>query len=354
MDLLLLVLLVAVCVAFSLVNGANDLSGMIATLVATRGMRASGARLIALAGLWIGVTLSSGLVAATIALGLVDLAHGPVSAIAALEAWLAGVSGAFVWGLLARRLGVPTSATHAFVGSLCGATLACTARGDLVNWGIAALLAPPHRIEGAMKVAAGLVLSPLVGGTLGFLLFRVMAATLRRATRGVTHTLRRLECAAVLAQAASYGANDAQNCMGVMAGAFMSAHWLPAQEAAAFSVPMWMRAVVAVAVSAGGLVGSANIMRRLGRGLFHVRPPEALAGQVASTVAVLLAARGGAPVSSTQVASSALIGVGRAWRPRHVRWARVREILRTWILTAPGAFGIGFVLALALRVAVPR
>jgi PiT family inorganic phosphate transporter len=98
------------------------------------------------------------------------------------------------------------------------------------------------------------------------------------------------------------------------------------------------------------LIGSGRIVRTVGSGLIQLTIPEAASGQLAEALSVLGAAQVGAPVSSSQVLSSALVGAGGAFRPRHVRWARVRQILMTWVLTFPCAMLFGGALTFITRI----
>ena len=331
----ILLSLVFVCgTGFTLVNGMNDVSGSIGSLCSSRAANVRQARLLAIFGMWIGILLSSDLVSRTVALELANLTGTPPQA--ALGIWLSALLGSIAWVALARRMGIPTSSTHTFIGSLCGATLFATADWQKVNWGWQSLC-QGHRAEGVMKVFLGLICSPLIGGGLGYFLFRLLSRCLRRATIEVNQAIRRCELGTVLVQSITYGMNDAHTAMGILAGASLSLY--PHEGSFAVSLPI--KLTIGLALSLGALLGSHNIMRTMGRGLFLVRPAEALAGQAGAALSVLAAAQMGAPVSSSQVTSSALVGAGGAWRPQHVRWRRVRDILLTWVITFPCAATIG-------------
>lgn len=330
-----MIVLVATAVGFSVVNGMNDISAVIAPLIATRAMTVRSAHLVALCGIVLGILFAHAAVAQTVAFGLVDL--GPADPARTMDAWIGAIGGALAWGVLARRFGIPTSATHAFIGALCGATLAATRQPALVHWGFDALA--DARIEGVMKVAAGLVLSPLVGSLLGFVLFHTLIATLKSATAPVHDVIKNTQRAVLLWQTFCYGSNDAQTVMGaVTAATLLSPH-------DGFQIPLWIKIVNLAALSTGVLLGSANILRTMGGGLIQLTTAEAACGQIGEAASVLGAAWLGAPVSSTQVLSSALVGAGGANRPRHVRWKRVREIVLTWLLTAPCAALLGALIA---------
>ncbi len=348
-EIVLLALTGVACIWLALLNGMNDLSGMAATLMATRALQPRGAQLVAIGGVWLGILTGVAAVAQTVALGLIDLKQGGFEHAPALAVWFGGVVATVIWGTLARHLGIPTSATHAFVGSLCGATLAGTLRPELIHWGFREFAHNPGQLHGITKVLAGLVLSPIVGGALGYSIFKIISASLRRASRKANTRIRGLECLAVLLQAFSYGTNDAQKITGVLVGALTASGFVQHAPSAPFVVPLWIQILTAVSISVGAVIGSAKIIRTMGRGLFHVLPAEAFSGQLAAAVSVYGASLTGAPVSSTQVTSSALVGVGGAWRPRHVRWHKVREILMTWVFTFPCSAIIGGMITFLIK-----
>lgn len=319
---------------FTLLNGMNDISGVIGSLCASRAMSVRQAQILALMGIWLGIILGSDAVAKTVALGLATITDCPPRV--ALAIWLGALAGSIVWVSIARRFSIPTSSTHTFIGALCGATLASTAQWGRVNWGAQTLL-QNHQAVGVMKVFMGLILSPLLGGAVGYVIFRLLAYTLRKATRRVNSALRRCEIAVVATQSITYGLNDAHTVMGILAGASLSL--FPSDGSFAVSPPV--KLIIGLALSVGALLGSQGIMRTMGRGLYIVRPAEAFSGQSGAAFAVFMAAQVGAPVSSSQVISTALVGAGGAWRPHHVRWRRVIDIMLTWVITFPCAAVIG-------------
>ncbi len=340
----LMAVLICTGMWFSVINGMNDISGLIAPVVATRATSVVRAHALAIVGLWLGIFLAHAAVARTVALGLVHFPKHTLPPSFVLVVWLGGVAGAVIWGICARRLGVPTSATHAFMGSLCGAALAASGSTSSVDWGVASLFSTVPHIQGMMKVVGGLILSPLAGSLLGYLMFRLLILLGVRASQAAHGVLRRGQCAILVLAAFCYGSNDAQNVMGAIVGALMSRAWI-----ASFHVPWWLGLMNAIALTVGVLIGSSRIIRTVGSGLIALTVAEATCGQAAETMSVLTAAHLGAPVSSSQVLSSALVGAGGAYRPRHVRWARVRQILFVWIITFPGACAVGGTLATILR-----
>lgn len=321
--------------AFGALNGMNDGSVLVGTLCSSRAMSLVRAQWLAIVGIWLGIWLGADAVSKTVCLGLVHLEG--VSRSAALTVWMSALGGALCWGALARRFSIPSSATHSFIGAICGATLVGTWSLTAVNWA-----------TGVGKVFLGLIFSPLMGGALGFLVFRTLVLCLHSANSSVFARLRQGERVAVLFQSICYGINDAHSVIGLVMGACLSAQ-LTSLHGDQFVVPWPIKLMVATSLTVGALLGSKGMLQAVSRGLYLVRPPEALAAQSAAALAVLGASFVGAPVSSSQVNSSALIGVGGAWRPRHVRWRKVWSIMLTWVITFPGALCLGALVCAGVR-----
>jgi PiT family inorganic phosphate transporter len=79
----------------------------------------------------------------------------------------------------------------------------------------------------------------------------------------------------------------------------------------------------------------------VGAGFFRVRPIHAFTSQIASASVILGAALFGAPVSTTQVISSAIVGTGAAERIGKVRWGVAGNIVLAWLLTIPSTMLLG-------------
>jgi PiT family inorganic phosphate transporter len=325
-------LVLVAAAAFALINGMNDLSAISGTSIATRAAHFWQTRLLAILGVCGGLLLASDAVARTVARDLFEpegVARSVASAV-----WATSMLGAIAWGWLARSLGIPTSATHAFVGSLIGGTLVLTRRNDVLNWGLEQLF-DAHRVGGILKVVGGLLVSPAVGLVLGWMLCHgaPLLARVARSGKGRAPLVRWLEWPALLAQAWFYGANDAHLVVGILMGAGV------------ISAP---HLLVLAAIVVGIGHGSASILRNTGRRVCRLRPVQALAAQVGAATGVGLAALVGAPASSTQVTVSALVGVGGAWRAAHIRWREVREVLLAWLVTIPAAALVGAAVGLVL------
>lgn len=321
---LLCALVVTFAVAFGVSGGVHDTANITAPAIASRALGTLAAvGIVAVFG-FVGPLLAGTAVADTVG-SIVSL--GGLSAAEALCAVLAGLGAATLWNMTAWRAGLPASSTQALVGGLVGAALAAGGP-DHVNWGFAALA--EGQLDGVAKVVVALVLSPIAGLAAGFVVFRAAARALRLAERGWNRRLRRAQVATCGLLALTYGANEAQKTMGVIALAL-----LLSGRTQTLSVPAWAVLLSAATIPAAALCGGWPVVRTIGFRVYRLRPLHAAGAQLAAAAAVGASSVFGAPVSTTQVTSAAVMGVGAADRPRSVRWATGKAIVLGWLVTAP-------------------
>jgi len=328
---------VALALVFDFTNGYNDSASLVGSMVATRTMRPRPALWFAAFFEMLG-PLVVGTAVATAIGGIIEPVPGGESAAVVTVALV----GAIAWNALAAMLGMPTSSSHALVGSLLGAQLMATGRLDAVNWGIASF--DPLHPQGVVGVASALLVSPVVGFTAGLIMYRCTMRVLRGTSPGVVRDVRRLQVAAAAGLAFSHGSNDAQKTMGVITLLLVSSGHLEV-----FVVPTWVKLAAASAISLGVLVGGQRIMRTIGSGIFRMRPVHGLASQGASAAVILGSSLIGGPVSTAHVVSSTIMGVGAGSRSRAVRWGKVREILVSWVVTIPATALLAAILTALLR-----
>ncbi len=329
-----LALAIAFSIAFALTNGFHDAANAIATLVATRGARPGQAVSLAAVFNMLGALLVGSAVADTIA-GIVT-----VPAAQAVEVIGAGVLAATLWNLLTWSRGLPSSSAHALVGGLAGSALAEAGTGA-VHWGGLDGIQP----VGVLGVLIALAVSPLVGFAFGFAFVRLNARALRRASSRVEEPIRGAEWAMSAALSFGHGANDAQKSMGAIAALLLASGHL-----SSLTVPLWVKLACGAALTLGTAMGGWRIISTIGRHIFRLAPVGGFASQSASTAVILPASYIGAPISTTQVVASSVVGVGggrRRWH--HVRWMVVRSIAFAWLLTLPAAAGLGAIMLVIWR-----
>ncbi|MBF0324254.1 MAG: inorganic phosphate transporter [Alphaproteobacteria bacterium] len=333
MDLLLVltVLTVIIVLLFDYTNGFHDSANIVATVIASRAM--SPAQAVAVVGIFefLGPLLGGTAVANTIG-KFVSL--GDLTGQVALTTLLAGLLGAIVWNFVTWWKGIPSSSSHALVGGLVGAVWV-SAGSDHVVWGLSELFRNGH-FTGVTKVLLALVLSPVAGFGVGFIMHRIVLGCLRAAKPSANARLRRSQFITSAGLAFSHGANDAQKSMGILTLALMLGGFIHS-----FEVPFWVMLACSTALTAGILSGGWRIVRTLGFAIYRVRPIHALDSQLTSAAVIFAASMAGAPVSTTHVVATSIMGIGASEHPRAVRWDKAKEIATTWIITIPSAALMG-------------
>jgi PiT family inorganic phosphate transporter len=232
---------------------------------------------------------------------------------------MAALGSAIIWDLITWFFGIPSSSSHALIGGMLGAAIA---NGHLDK----------IQILGMEKVLIALFVSPLLGVAVGWLLMRFLLFLGRRSSPRINSVFKRGQIFTSIALALSHGTNDAQKTMGVITSALVILGF--EKE---FVVPWWVVALCAGAISLGISTGGWRIIKTLGAGMYRIRPIHGFAAQATSASIILGAALLGGPVSSTQVVSSAIIGVGSAERISKVRWGVAQNILVAWVVTIPAS-----------------
>jgi len=328
----LVIVSVAVVLVFDYTNGFHDASNIIATPIASRALTPIQAVAIVATFEFLGPILGGTAVANTIG-KFVNL--DDVGELLSVGVILCGLTGAIFWNLLTWWFGIPSSSSHALVGGLAGAVIVAVG-ADHVIWGLQQL--GQGHLTGVTKVLLALILSPIIGFWFGFLIHRLVFFLMRGAKPGVNRFFKRVQVLSCAGLAFAHGANDAQKSMGIITLVLLNGGFL-----SEFAVPFWVIVSCALAITLGILSGGWRIVRTVGFGIFKVRPIHAFDAQLTSGIVIFGASLVGAPVSTTHVVSSSLMGIGAAERPKAVRWAKAKEIVSTWLITIPGAGSVSVV-----------
>ncbi|MGH3510051.1 MAG: inorganic phosphate transporter [Nocardioidaceae bacterium] len=330
MDLAIVIALVVIALAFDYTNGFHDAANAIATSVSTRALTPRIALTLAAVMNFVGAFLGQK-VAHTVS-DVIDV--GNMASSPGLIVVIAALLGAIVWNLITWYFGLPSSSSHALIGGLVGSALAS---GAIVHWSTI--------IE---KVVIPMVLSPMVGFVLAFIVMLAILWVFRNRNAGrVTRGFRLAQTVSSAAMALGHGLQDAQKTMGVIFLALVTAGYVPATQT---RLPVWVIAVAATAISLGTLSGGWRIMRTLGRRIIHLDPPHAFAAEaVGSTVLYATAYLFQAPVSTTHVITSSVMGSGATRRVSAVRWGVAQNIVLAWVLTFPAAGSVAALMFFLLR-----
>ncbi len=325
---MLLGAVVGATLMYAFLNGMNDSGGLVAAAISSRSMGPRVALSVASLSEFAGPFLFGTAVAATIGRDLVQ-----ASAIT-LPILLIAIVSAIAWNLATWYFGLPSSSTHALLGGLAGAV------GS--TQGVQAL-----QLRGFAFVLLALFSAPLLGLVGGFAVMRLTQYLTRNSSPRVNAFFKRVQPLNVVALALSHGSNDGQKSMGLMTIALVAA-----SDQKGFAVPLWVTLVCATAMMLGVSIGGWRTIRTLGGRIYKLRPVHAFAAQSASALIVLGAALLGGPVSTTQVVSAAIIGVGSAERMNAVRWQVAGQIVTAWLVTIPATASVAILLhVLSVRIA---
>ena len=338
MVFVLALLVVVIVLLFDYTNGFHDAANIIASVIASRAMSPGKAVLIVAVFEFLGPLLGGTAVANTIGTFIHLDALIPTQALTVI---LCGLVGSIAWNLFTWWRGIPSSSSHALVGGLAGVVVVSSGAEHVV-WGVAEL--QQGHLTGVMKVLLALVLSPLVGFWVGYGLHKTMLLLLRRARPTLNNGLRNAQYLTAAGLGFSHGANDAQKSMGILTLVLVMGGFIER-----FEVPIWVMLACATSMTMGILSGGWRIVRTLGFAIYKVRPLHALDSQLASAGVILSASVLGAPVSTTHVVATSIMGIGASERPKAVRWAKAGEIATTWIVTIPGAALVSILFYFALK-----
>jgi PiT family inorganic phosphate transporter len=313
----ILILVIVLALGFDFLNGIHDSSNIVATMISSRALSPRVALSVTAAAEFSGPFIFGVAVANTIG-------HEVVAAeTISTQVLLAALISAILWNLLTWYLGFPSSSSHAMVGGFIGAVV--------MGAGWNAIL-----MSGLYKILLALFTSPVIGLVVGYLLLRLILALSWSATPRLNGLFKRSQLITAIALALSHGANDAQKTMGIITLALVTGGYLRA-----FAVPFWVILLCASMIALGTSVGGWKLIRTLGGKFYKIRLVDAFAAQFASAAVILGASLFGGPVSTTQVVSSAIMGVGAADRVNKVRWGVAEEIASAWLLTIPATALVG-------------
>ena len=325
---LLLVLIILAALIFDFTNGAHDCANAIATVVSTKVLTPRVAVSLAAALNLIGALLGTE-VAHTLGTGIVrpELVMGSHILV------LAALIGAIAWNSITWYFGIPSSSSHALIGGLMGAAFADAGPSALNLMSI------------VKKVIAPLLISPLAGFTVGFLMMvGISIAFFRVDRRFVNRFFRKSQMASAGIMALSHGLNDAQKTMGVITLALLIFGKIDVVH-----VPLWVKLACALAMAAGTAVGGWKIVKTMGHKIFKLEPVHGFAAETSAAMVIGCASAFGAPISTTHTITACIFGVGSTKRLSAVRWGIAGHLIIAWVLTIPASAAVGAVSFLLLE-----
>lgn len=316
MESLAFAFVVAVALAFDFVNGFHDAANSIATVVSTRVLSPRLAVIWAAAFNFIAFLVFGTAVASTIAK---DVVTQDVLSIGVI---FAGLVGAIAWNLITFWYGLPSSSSHALVGGMAGAAVA--------KGGGHVLL-----LTGLRKIGVFIVLAPLIGVAIGFILMVVTLWSTHRYRRveRLNRGFRRAQLVSAAAYSLGHGANDAQKTMGIILALLIAGGHVRANG----EVPLWVVLSAHTAIALGTLTGGWRIVKTMGSKITKLQPIGGVCAETAGAITLFATSHAGIPVSTTHTITGSIVGVGSVRRLSAVRWGVAGRVVWAWILTIPAA-----------------
>lgn len=313
MSNIMLVIVILLALAFDFINGFHDTANSIATSVSTRVLTPRAAIFMSAVLNFVGALVSVK-VATTISS---EIIHGTLQQYVIAAA----LCGAICWNLITWYFAMPSSSSHALIGSLIGASIVVSGGFKIVKW--------DNVID---KVIIPLFTSPLLGFAIGYVVMKLLFFILRPfSQKTVNKYFSKLQIFSAAFMAYSHGSNDAQKTMGIITLALVSGGFIKASD----GVPIEVKLICAVSMALGTSLGGWRIIKTVGMNMIRLHPIGGFAAETSSAVVIQAMTAAGAPVSTTHVISSAIMGVGSSKRLSAVRWSVAIDIVKTWFVTIP-------------------
>lgn len=322
------VAIIAIAFIFDFSNGFHDSANSIATVVGTRVLKPLPAVLWAACFNFLAAFTVGTAVARTMGQGMIHVSIVDPNVI------LGALLGAIAWNIVTWHFGLPSSSSHALIGGYGGAAVA--------KAGFSAIIP-----AGWTKTLVFIVLSPIIGMILGFVLMVAVYWIFRRTPPGrVDRIFRVAQLASSGFFSLSHGANDAQKTMGVIVGLLVSTQGYFAHQPGLLGhlyltrgdvIPHWVEIAAYTAIALGTALGGWRIVHTMGSRITRLRPVGGFCAETGGALSILLATKFGIPVSTTHTITGSIVGVGATQRLSAVRWGVAGRIVWGWVLTIPAA-----------------
>ncbi|MEC2057755.1 inorganic phosphate transporter [Peribacillus psychrosaccharolyticus] len=315
MDTLLIItiLIVFFALAFDFINGFHDTANAIATSVSTKALKPRHAIIMAAVMNFVGAMTFTG-VAKTITKDIVDpftLPNGSIVIMAALIS-------AIIWNLVTWYFGIPSSSSHALIGSIAGAAIAAAGFGS-IKW------------SGFLNIIEALILSPILAFGVGYLIYSIIKIVFKNNNLTKTNKqFRRIQILTAAIQSYAHGTNDAQKAMGIITLALIANGYTESTD-----IQLWVQISCALAMGLGTSIGGWKIIKTVGGKIMKIRPINGVAADLTGAAIIFGATLIHLPVSTTHVISSSILGVGSAHRIKGVKWGTAQRMIITWFITLP-------------------
>ncbi|EFI84268.1 Low-affinity inorganic phosphate transporter 1 [Listeria grayi] len=314
------ILIITICIVvagllFDFINGFHDIANAVATCISTRALKPRVAILMAAVMNFLGAISFTG-----VAESLTSSIINPFKLENGVFVVLCGVLAAVIWNLLTWLVGMPSSSSHALIGAIAGAAVASANSFQILNY------------TGFLTIILALIISPILGFTVGYLIYSLIKWLFRNRKRAKANRHFRIaQIFTAAIQAYSHGTNDAQKTMGIITLALITSGF----QSKSAGVPLWVQISCAAAMALGSSIGGYRIIKTVGTKIMKIEPVTGVAADLSSLSVIMTATLTKLPVSTTQVIDSSIMGVGTANHKKEVNWRTGKNMLVTWLITLP-------------------
>lgn len=315
-----------------LVNGWTDAPNAIATCVSTRSIRPKKAILMAAVFNFLGVLIMT-ILSSTVAESLHSIANFGDNSESALIALCAGLVAIVLWAVFAWYFGIPTSESHALIAGVSGAAIAIQNGMSGIN------------LHEWKKVLVGLILSVIIGFVAGYVITKMIEKICRKINRRQTIPFfKKMQVFSGASMAFMHGAQDGQKFIGIFLLAIELSYGIT--NSGNIQIPFWLMILCSLVMTLGTSIGGYKIIKTVGMKMVKMEPYQGASADIASSLSILLCTCLGVPVSTTQVKTTSIMGVGVSRKLSNVNFKIVKNMFLAWIITFPVCGLLGYITSL--------
>lgn len=324
------IIIIITAYLFTGLNGFQDGSNIIATIVTSRTLTPKQALVFACIGEFVGAVSLGTAVALTIGKGIID-----VSLVSRQDLWiifLSALLSGIIWNLANWLYGLPASSSHALIGGMVGACIVCCGIKFVLWKSILFLVILP------------LFLTPIIGIISGYICMKFTLACLRARSPSVNEVLKKVQVLTLFFLSSSHGSNDAQKTMGIITIVIASS--IPGSD---FHIEPWVVFSCGFAIALGISLGGWKVIKTVGEQIYRLLPLHSFNSQLTSGIIIQLSSYLGFPVSTSHVVGSTIMGTGAGYQLHSVKWTVAKNIIKAWLITLPATISISSVIAYILK-----
>ena len=328
------------------VCGWTDGPNTVATAVGTRCMRPRRAIIMCAIFNFLGLISMYFISTATAnsIMSIVDFGNNYVIALYTLSASMIAV---ILWGAFATTFGIPSSQSHSLIAGIIGGGLAALTLGHNVH--------PDFSANGTFAwTLYGLVLSIIFGVIVGFLVNKLIVLICKKLKNKFAKPFfKRAEIVSCAGLSFVHGAQDGLKFLGVI---FLCISLAGKADGVVCDFTSrgtlnsfwWIALICGLFLAGGTLVGSNKMIKKVGMSMVSLKQYEAFTTDFTSTIGVLISTLFGIPISTSQVKTCSILGVGASKNIKKVNWSSAKTMVINWICTFPGCALVSYLLSMLL------